>query len=244
MVVDVDDTLCLTEAACFELENEVLGRLGHGPMSRAVHVATWGRSLHEAMPLRSPGLDLAAYLPLHHAVLREYVAAGLVDVVPGENLRAIDELNAAGRAVMLLTSRDEAEMEHLMAPGHALDGRIAAVYHAGNTRFGKPDPRAFDELLAATGLAPDECLYVGDSPTDAAAATGAGLRFVACMQSGLRRPADFAPHPVDAFIDAFPDLTGTVALLEEAARGPLTTALDQRVPVSGRGGRGGVEPRV
>ncbi|MFI9595441.1 HAD family hydrolase [Nonomuraea sp. NPDC052265] len=233
MVVDVDDTLCLTEAACFELENEVLSRLGRGPMSRAVHVATWGRPLHDAMPRRSPGLDLAAYLPLHHAVLREYVAAGLVDVVPGENLRAIDELNAAGRAVMLLTSRTEAEMEHLMAPGHVLDGRITAVYHADNTRFGKPDPRAFDELLAATGLAPGECLYVGDSPTDAQAATGAGLRFVACMQSGLREPADFAPHPVDAFIDAFSDLAVTVPLLEEAARGPLTTALDRRLPASG-----------
>ncbi|NUR91909.1 MAG: HAD family hydrolase [Nonomuraea sp.] len=218
MVIDVDDTLCLTEAACFELENDVLARIGRPPMSREVHLATWGQSLHEAMPRRSPGLDLDAYLAVHPVVLREYVTAGRMDVVTPANLATLEELAAAGREVMLLTSRTEAEVEHLLAPGHVLDGRLSAVYHAGNVRFCKPDPRAFDELLAATGLDPRQCLYVGDSPTDAQAANGAGLRFVACMESGIRRPADFGAHRVDAFIDTFADLTGAVGDLESAAR--------------------------
>ncbi|MEV5890203.1 HAD family hydrolase [Nonomuraea fuscirosea] len=217
VVLDVDDTLCLTEAACFDLENDVLARLGRAPMSRAAHVATWGRPLLQAMPERSPGLDLDAFTAVYPEVLRAYVAAGRLDVVAPENLRALDELAAAGRSLMLLTSRTEAEMEHLMAPGHALAGRIAAVYHAGNVRFGKPDARAFDELLAATGLEPRQCLYVGDSPGDAQAANGAGLRFAACMQSGLRQRADFGAHRVDAFIDAFPDLVNAVTHLETPA---------------------------
>ncbi|NUP00026.1 MAG: HAD family hydrolase [Nonomuraea sp.] len=218
VVIDVDDTLCLTEAACFELENDVLARLGLPPMAREAHLATWGQPLHEAMPRRSPGLDLDAYLAVHPVVLREYVAAGRMDIVTEDNLAALGELAAAGREVMVLTSRTEAEVEHLLAPGHALAGRLAAVYHAGNVRFCKPDPRAFDELLAATGLDPRQCLYVGDSPTDAQAANGAGLRFVACMQSGIRRPADFGAYRVDAFIDTFPELVGAVARLEGAAR--------------------------
>lgn len=37
VVIDVDDTLCLTEAACFDLENEVLKRMGREPMPRAIH---------------------------------------------------------------------------------------------------------------------------------------------------------------------------------------------------------------
>ncbi|MEV4090096.1 hypothetical protein AB0J43_58495, partial [Nonomuraea fuscirosea] len=61
VVLDVDDTLCLTEAACFDLENDVLARLGREPMSRAAHVATWGLPLLQAMPRRSPGLDLDAF---------------------------------------------------------------------------------------------------------------------------------------------------------------------------------------
>jgi phosphoglycolate phosphatase-like HAD superfamily hydrolase len=35
VIVDVDDTLCLTEEASFALENEVLSRMGRPPMPRA-----------------------------------------------------------------------------------------------------------------------------------------------------------------------------------------------------------------
>ncbi|MBB5084123.1 HAD family hydrolase [Nonomuraea endophytica] len=214
VVIDVDDTLCLTEAACFELENEVLACIGREPMSRDVHLSTWGQPLLEAMTLRSPGIDLEAFAAAYPAVLRRYVADGRLDVVAQENLQALDALAAAGRSLMLLTSRTEAEVEHLLAPDHALTGRLAAVYHAGNMRYSKPDARAFDELLAATGLDPRHCLYVGDSPGDAHAANGAGLRFIACMQSGVRRRADFADHHVDAFIDTFPQMVEAVARLE------------------------------
>ncbi|MFE0148871.1 HAD family hydrolase [Nonomuraea sp. NPDC059007] len=216
VVIDVDDTLCLTEAACFELENEVLACIGREPMSRDVHLSTWGQPLLEAMPSRSPGIDVEAFAAAYPAVLRRYVADGRLDVVAQENLQALDALAAAGRSLMLLTSRTEAEVEHLLAPDHALTGRLAAVYHAGNMRYSKPDARAFDELLAATGLDPHHCLYVGDSPGDARAANGAGLRFIACMQSGVRRRADFAAHRVDAFIDTFPQMVEAVAHLETA----------------------------
>ncbi|MGW6503858.1 HAD family hydrolase [Nonomuraea angiospora] len=221
MVIDVDDTLCLTEAACFELENEVLARLGRAPMSRAVHLSTWGLPLLEAMPRRSPGVDLVAFAAAYREVLGAYVADGRVDAVAPENLRALDELAAAGHGVMLLTSRTEAEVAHLLAPDHVLAGRLDGVYHAGNVRFGKPDGRAFDELLAATGLEPAQCVYVGDSPGDAQAANGAGLGFIACMQSGVRRRADFDGHRVDAFIDAFPEMVAVVADWEDRRRGPL-----------------------
>ncbi|MGN9844492.1 HAD family hydrolase [Nonomuraea sp. H19] len=221
VVIDVDDTLCLTEAVCFELENDVLARIGREPMSRAVHLSTWGQPLLEAMPQRSPGLDLKTFAAVYRVVLREYVAAGRLDVVAPENLQALDDLAAAGRSLMLLTSRTETEMEHLLAPDHVLTGRLTAVYHAGNMRFSKPDARAFDELLAATGLEPRQCLYVGDSPGDAQAANGAGLHFIACMQSGIRQRADFDAHRVDAFIDTFPEMVDAVARLESASPAPL-----------------------
>ncbi|MCW3816744.1 HAD hydrolase-like protein [Micromonospora sp. DR5-3] len=218
VAVDVDDTLCLTEAACFELENEVLGRIGRDPMPRAVHLATWGQPLLDAMRLRSPGVDLDRFAAAYPDVLHRYVAAGRLDVIPPENLRALDRLVAAGRTVLLLTSRTEAEMAHLLAPEHVLAERVSAVFHAGNTRYRKPDPRAFDELLARTGFAPHECAYVGDSPGDAEAAGKAGLSFVGCLQSGVRRREDFDPRHVDLFIDAFPEVVDAVARLESGRR--------------------------
>jgi phosphoglycolate phosphatase len=215
VIVDVDDTLCLTEAASFDLENEVLALMGRAPMSRAVHLATWGEPLLDAMPHRSPGLDLGRFAELFPAVCRRYVAEGRLDAIPPENLAALDRLAEDGRTILLLTSRAEAEVLHLLEPGHALAARVTGAYHQGNTRFRKPDPRVFDELLAETGFRPGECVYVGDSPGDAVAAGGAGIRFIACLQSGVRRLEDFDPRHVSAVADTFPGVVGAIGALEE-----------------------------
>jgi phosphoglycolate phosphatase len=213
VIVDFDDTLCLTEAVSFDLENEVLARLGRPPMSRAVHLATWGALLLDAMPQRSPGVDLELFAGLFPAVQQQYVADGRLDVIPPENLVALDRLAGAGRTVLLLTSRAGAEVRHLLEPDHALAGRVAGAYHLGNTRFHKPDPRVFDELLAETGLRPGQCVYVGDAPGDAAAAGGAGIRFVACLQSGVRRLGEFDPRYVSAAVDTFPEIVPVIEAL-------------------------------
>lgn len=217
VIVDVDDTLCMTEAGSFDLVNDVLARMGRPPMSRAVHQATWGEVLLDAMPRRSPGVDLHRFAELFPAAHQQYLADGRLDVIPPENLAALDKLVLAGRTVLLLTSRAEAEIEHMLAPDHVLAGLVTGAYHQGNTRFRKPDPRAFDELLAETGFTPGECVYVGDSPGDAVAAGGAGLRFIACLQSGVRRLDEFDPSLVTAAIEAFPDLPAAVDELDNPA---------------------------
>jgi phosphoglycolate phosphatase len=214
VVVDVDDTLCLTEAAAYDLENDVLAAMGRPPIRREVHVATWGEPLLDAMPLRSPGVDLDRFAALFPAEHQRYLAEGRLDVIPLANLEALDRLVAAGRTVLLLTSRTEAEARHLLAPGHVLAGRVTGGYHQGNTRFHKPDPRVFDELLAETGFRPPECVYVGDAPGDAAAAGGAGLRFIACLQSGLRRLDEFDPRFVTAAVDTFPEIVPVIEALD------------------------------
>ena len=213
VIVDVDDTLCLTEAASFDLENEVLALLGRPPMPRDLHLATWGEPLLDAVPRRSPGVDPHRFAELFPAVHRRFLAEGRLDVIPPENLDALDRLAGSGRTILLLTSRAEAEVGHLLEPGHALAARVTGAYHQGNTRFTKPDPRVFDELLAETGFRPEQCVYVGDSPGDAVAAGGAGLRFVACLQSGLRRLDEFDPRYVTAAVGAFPEIVPVIGAL-------------------------------
>ena len=206
MLLDVDDTLCLTEAVCFELENHVLGLMGRRPMTREIHIATWGAPMREAMTLRSPGIDVDAFIAAYEPLLHEHQADGRLDMISPQNLAAIDELVARQLDVMLLTSRTENEVAHMLADDHDLAERVSAIYHGGNTTHLKPDPRVFDVVLATHALQPEWCLYVGDSPGDAAAATGAGMRFVACLESGLRTRDDFAPFVVDAFVDRFADI--------------------------------------
>lgn len=215
VIVDVDDTLCLTEATSLELENEVLAAMGRPPIPPDLHLASWGEPLLEAMPKRSPGIDLERFGPLFHDFMRRHIAEGRIDVIPPENLAALDELVRSGRTVMLLTSRTEPEVRHMLEPDHVLATRISGIYHRDNTRYGKPDPRAFDELLAQTGLSPADCVYVGDSPGDASAAGRAGMAFIACLQSGIRSLDEFDERWVTASIATFPEV---VRVVEEIGR--------------------------
>ena len=213
VIIDVDDTLCLTEAACFDLENEVLRRMGRAPMPRAIHKATWGKPLFEAILERSPGIDAEQFKAVFQPAIAEYVAAGKLDTIPDANYAALDHIIASGRSVMLLTSRTHTELEHLLTPDHLLASRVTAFYYKDNMAYHKPDPRAFTELLHMHALRPDECVYVGDSVSDAQAATAAGLRFIASLESGLRQKQDFAPYKVDAFITTFPAIVSALRTL-------------------------------
>ncbi|HSW98344.1 MAG TPA: HAD family hydrolase [Candidatus Saccharimonadales bacterium] len=214
VIIDVDDTLCLTEHATYLLENEALRRMGRPPMPRAVHIATWGRQLFEAITERSPGVDVDAFRAVYAPALQEYLDAGKLDVVPAQNYQAMDALIAAGKRLMLLTNREHSELIHMLAPDHGLAGRVTAFYYRENMQFHKPDPRAFNEVLQAHGLAPGECVYIGDSPSDAQAANQAGVHFVGSLEAGVRTPADFQAYHVDAFVAEFPGIVGAVAQLD------------------------------
>ncbi|HEX9153787.1 MAG TPA: HAD-IA family hydrolase [Candidatus Saccharimonadales bacterium] len=214
VVVDVDDTLCLTEAVCFDLENEVLQRMGREPMSRSTHKSTWGKPLFEAIHERSPGLDPVQFEKIFYQVTDEYVADGRLDTIPEENYAALDKLIIGGKDVMLLTSRTHGELKHMLAPDHMLATRVKAFYYRDIMNYHKPDPRAFDDLLKDHSLRPHECVYVGDSTSDAKAANEAGLKFIASLESGLRQEQDFGCYKVDAFVSSFPGIVDAISSIE------------------------------
>jgi phosphoglycolate phosphatase-like HAD superfamily hydrolase len=62
----------------------------------------------------------------------------------------------------------------------------------------KPDPDCLLRAIDASGLRPGECLMVGDSPSDAAAAKSAGVPFLGYARSADRvaRLRAVDPHPV------------------------------------------------
>ena len=208
VIIDVDDTLGLTEPVCLDLENEALRRMGRPPMSHALHIATWGRQLFEVIKERSPGIDVAEFRKAYAPALQEFLDAGKLDVVADQNYQAMDALIAGGKQLMLLTSRERSELEHMLAPDHGLAERITAFYYRENMQFHKPDPRAFDEVMRAHRLQPEECVYIGDSPSDAQAANDAGLHFVASLEAGVRTQDDFQAYRVDAFVGAVAQLDG------------------------------------
>ena len=216
VVVDVDDTLCLTEAICFELENDTLSQMERSPMSREIHLSTWGQPLNEAIKERSPGVDVTIFEKLFESTMEEYVLQGKLDQIPNQNYAALDILIEQGRDIMLLTSRTHSELKHMLAPDHLLAKRVTAFYYKDNTKFHKPDPRVFDELFEAHGLESHQCLYIGDSPGDAAAAKQAGLHFIASLESGIREEKDFRDFGVDGYVQAFPEIVEAIGILEKS----------------------------
>ena len=147
--------------------------------------------MYEAISLRSPGVDADEFVKVHPSIHEEFIGRGEVDVVTDENLETLDKLASLDKKLMVLTSRTEIEFRHLLAPTHALAQRIVAFYHKDNTTHHKPDPRVFEVIERDHGLSPSQCVYVGDMPSDAVAANGAGLHFIASLEGGLVRRSSF-----------------------------------------------------
>lgn len=217
VVLDFDDTLCMTEAVCFEIENEVLRQMNRPPMDRAVHQATWGQQLFEAITVRSPDVDVEEFKTRFPTTMQRYIDEGLLDQVPSKNFQALDELLAANKQLIILTSRQRFELAHMLEPDHELARRVSAFYYRENMQYHKPDPRAFEVLLHEHRLEPHEVVYVGDSPSDAAAATKAGLHFIATLESGMRSAADFAAYPVAVCVTDFPQVVAAIRGLDAQA---------------------------
>ena len=210
--VDFDDTLCMTEEACFVMENETLQQMGRTPMTRELHMKTWGMTLNDAILIRSPGIDVDDFRRALEPTHIRFVDKGLVDAVPKENIDVLKRLKNRGLHVSLLTSRIYDELKHITdVQEHALHDAIDAYYYFENTEFTKPDSRVFNELLRDTAFAPNEIVYIGDSVGDATAATGAGLHFIASLESELRTPADFANYKSTQYIQSFAELESKIS---------------------------------
>lgn len=213
-IIDIDDTFSLTEATSFKIENNILRRMGQPPMSRKIHLETWEQPLAKALPIRSPGTDLQAFTAAYLPIIEEYTKSGKIEKIPAANYKALDRLIQLHKMLFVLTSRTHERIVYMLDPDHSLGSRIKTFYYRDNLAFHKPNPRVFDGLLKDNALRAQECVYIGDSLHDAKAAKDAGLHFIACLESGLRRQESFTGVPVDIFIDTFPDVVAAVQSLD------------------------------
>lgn len=211
VVFDFDDTLSLTEKACFNLENRIAQKLGHPPMQRQVHLNTWGMPLFEVIEQRIPGIDVVKFEQLFKKEKSLALERGEFDYISPQNYGVLSELKKQGRQTAVLTSRKAVEAQHLLHPDHTLQKALDYFYYQEKTVYTKPDPRVFDTLLAESKLKKDELLYVGDAPSDAQASIKAGIKFVASLESGIYREKAFSDYEVQAFVT---DLSGVLEVLE------------------------------
>ena len=89
------------------------------------------------------------------------------------------------------------EKENLLEAFEAIVGGGDAAY--------KPDPEGLLLAVAQTGSVPAECLYVGDSVTDAETARRADIAFIAVL-SGVTPRAAFEDYDVYAILEDVSEL--------------------------------------
>lgn len=87
-----------------------------------------------------------------------------------------------------------------------LISKIDAFYHKDNTEYMKPNPKVYDKTLQFFNVLPHEAVYIGDSLGDAISAKGAGLHFIALLESELRTKDDFKSVAVDYFAAKFENI--------------------------------------
>jgi HAD superfamily hydrolase (TIGR01549 family) len=213
VTVDFDGTLCMTEESTYFIENEVAVQMGHEPMSREVHKKTWGQELEMAIQERVPGINTEKFMKLLYEAHMIAVEEERIDAVSPENIEALDKILENNLKLALLTSRSIDEANHLMHQTHPLNARMEKFYYKENSDFLKPDPRVFEKALKDFDVEPSEVVYVGDAVSDAIAAKGAGLHFVAVLESGVRVKKDFKNLGVDYFATTFFEATNYILSL-------------------------------
>ena len=95
------------------------------------------------------------------------------------------------------------EKENLLTAFEVIIGGGDAAY--------KPDPEGLLLAIAQTGSTPENCLYVGDSMTDAETARRADIAFVAVL-SGVTPRAAFEDYDVYAILEDVSGLLGSAFL--------------------------------
>lgn len=96
----------------------------------------------------------------------------------------IDTLNSRGVRVVLATSADPDELEHLLEVLE-LGDRVHAITSAQDVDRAKPNPDLVNAALSASGMSADRAVFVGDTVWDVKAAQAAGVPCIAVRTGGI-----------------------------------------------------------
>ncbi len=112
----------------------------------------------------------------HDEMLREFDGVG----------ETLALLRSRGHATALVTSKSN-DLAHRALSWLHLDDYVDVVVGMDSTERHKPDPEPVLHALSALGAAPDNALFLGDSPHDIAAGNAAGVTSVAALWGPFSR---------------------------------------------------------
>jgi phosphoglycolate phosphatase len=123
----------------------------------------------------------------------------------------LSQLSQAGLPWGIVTNKAERFALPLIASLPLL-ASASAVVCGDTTPQAKPHPEPLFEAARRLGLAPSDCVYVGDDERDIVAGRAAGMRTVAALYGYLGPEAQPEAWGADASIERLSDLMGVLRL--------------------------------
>lgn len=215
VIVDFDDTLCLTEEATYQMESRIGLEMGMPLMDREIHKKTFGKPIDEIISIRIPGINVPEFMKRLELMIPEYINKGILDNVSDYNLKTLLNLKAKGKTIGMLTGRSLMELKHVLSKDNPLSDIFSLSQYKDNSKYQKPDPRVFDIFFSTFNVKPSEVLYIGDSINDGVASNEAQIHFIASLESKNRTKEDFNDVKVEYFVNKFTELEEIINKLDQ-----------------------------
>ena len=210
VLFDLDGTLIDTvELLLDSVRHAFRGHPGRVP-TEAEWVAGIGTPLATQLrPYAADDAQLAALVEGYRGYQREHHDR-LTRPFPGV-LETVATLRARGHPLAIVTSKGD-EIAHRSLKHVGLLPSMDAVIGCDSCSRHKPEPEPVLVALERLGYAPDEALFVGDSPHDMASGRAAGVVTVAALWGPFTREM-LAPTAPDFYIERITDLPALVERL-------------------------------
>jgi HAD superfamily hydrolase (TIGR01509 family) len=178
VLFDMDGLLVDSEPFWFEVESNVMARLG-GSWSESDQAALVGGSLQRSLDY----LLARATRPVSREIVAGWMVDGMVEllstrplpVMPGAR-QLLTEVDKAGVPYALVTSSERPVMEAVLDQLHV---RFPVTVCGDDVSQSKPDPEPYLLAAAKLGADPRRCVAIEDSPNGVAAAEAAGCLMIA-----------------------------------------------------------------
>ncbi|CAM9857970.1 unnamed protein product, partial [Heterosigma akashiwo] len=181
---DIDGTLADSFQLCFDATNEVLSRNGHSPVDAASYkVGTqYPDNLRFAWHVDPACTEAASPEGVRlgrefHALYIAQASPATAPFYPGLAEGVVRPLGAAGVRQGALSNAVGGYVRAVLA-ANGVAALFGVQWGVDEVPAAKPSPEGLRACAAALGLAPGECVYVGDSPSDGRAARAAGMAAV------------------------------------------------------------------
>ena len=204
IIFDFDYTLVDSARGTIDGVNFAFEKMGLPIASDAAIRQTIGLSLPDILPAlagEAHGKNVNEFTRLFYQRADETMVA-LAEFYTGvpETVKALREL---GIQLAIVSQKRRLYMQPILAKENLLEA-FDAIVGGGDAAY-KPNPEGLLLAVAQTGGAPEQCVYVGDSVTDAETARRADIAFIAVL-SGVTPRTAFEDYDVYAVLEDVSEL--------------------------------------